>query len=318
MTTPIIEVNDLLKRFGSSEVLNHVNFSIERGESVGLLGENGAGKTTTMRILAGFLPPTSGSVRVNGHDSVYESLELRRCIGYLPEDVPLYPNMRVEEYLRYRARLKGVRRREVRAAVSKALDRVDLLKRRRSLIGTLSKGLRQRVGIADALVHSPPILILDEPTSGLDPAQRVDVRGLISELKGDHTILVSSHILPEVEGSCDRLIVLSAGTVAAESFIADLRVSSGPDRFIVELAGEPDAIAPVLDAIDDVVHHTMPATASGLHTFKLELRSESATRESVVRTIVEAGIGLHALRTDVDSLETIFLALSDGAKEEQS
>lgn len=315
MTTPIIEVNDLLKRFGTSEVLNHVNFTIREGESVGLLGENGAGKTTTMRILAGFIPPTSGSVRVAGYDSVFQSLDLRRCIGYLPENVPLYPHMRVAEYLRYRARLKGVSRRSADAAVSGAIARVDLTRRRRSIIRTLSKGLRQRVGIADALVHSPRILILDEPTSGLDPAQRVDVRNLITQLKGDHTILVSSHILPEVEGSCDRVIMLGGGTVVAESSIADLHKTSGHDRFVFSIIGDAEAITTMLGSMGSVKYTIASSGPADLHSFNIELSSDDMTREDVARAVVSAGFGLHELRSREASLESIFLDLTGRSKE---
>ncbi len=318
MTTPIIEVTDLLKRFGTSEVLNHVSFTIQEGESVGLLGENGAGKTTTLRILAGFLPPTSGTVQVAGHDAVFDGLELRRCIGYLPENVPLYPNMRVEEYLRYRARLKGVARRQAASAVTDAIGRVDLTARRRSIIRTLSKGLRQRVGIADAIVHSPRILILDEPTSGLDPAQRVDVRRLIARLKGEHTVLVSSHILPEVESSCDRVVVLKSGTVVAEGTINELRRGSNHDHFAVTVSGDSVAIFKLLDDIPGLEYKKMSATGEGRHSFAVELASGDVDREGVARALVGAGFGLHELHAEVDSLESIFLSLTQPSTEGHS
>lgn len=316
MTQPIIEVSNLLKRFGPLEVLNHISFSILEGESVGLLGENGAGKTTTMRILAGFLPPTSGTVLVAGHDTVYDSRAMRRSIGYLPENVPLYPSMRVEEYLNYRAKLKGVSCRDAKTATAKVLERVDLTRRRRSLIGTLSKGLKQRVGIADALVHSPPLLILDEPTSGLDPSQRVDVRNLIAELKGEHTILVSSHILNEVENSCDRVIVLSNGGVVAAGSIAELRGDTKSDCFQVTYQGDEASATAAIERLAGLTHKAASRTRDSLrHTLDIEISREGTNRGEVVKALTDAQISIHEVRSSDTSLEAVFLKLV-GQKEE--
>src|SRR6202035_197707 len=211
------------KYFGPVMAIDRVTFGVDKGEIVGFLGLNGAGKTTTMRILTTFLPATSGVARVAGHDVMTESLDVRRNIGYLPESVPLYPEMRVEEYLTYRAKLKDVERKERPKRIEEALDRCRLREVRRRLLGTLSKGYRQRVGLADALLHNPPLLILDEPTVGLDPSQIRETRSLIRELGREHTVLLSTHILSEVEMTCDQAIIINRGQVAAAGRLEDLR-----------------------------------------------------------------------------------------------
>src|SRR5713226_4354210 len=210
----MIHVEHLSKYFGPVMAVNDVSFDVDQGEIVGFLGPNGAGKTTTMRILTTYLPATSGIARVAGFDVMNESMEVRQNIGYLPESVPLYPEMRVEEYLNYRAKLKGVDRKQRPKRVDFCLDRCRLREVRRRLIGTLSKGYRQRVGLADAMVHDPAILILDEPTSGLDPMQIRETLALIKELGDNHTVLLSTHILPEVEASCERVIIIAGGRVS--------------------------------------------------------------------------------------------------------
>lgn len=219
----MIEVRQLFKKYGPLAALRDVSFDVGEGEVVGFLGPNGAGKSTTLRILAGFLGMTSGRVRIAGHDVIDEPLEARAAVGYMPEAVPLYPEMRVEEYLRFRAELKGVARRERAGAVDRAIDRARVGGVADSLIGHLSKGFRQRVGLADALVASPPILILDEPTAGLDPNQIREVRSLVRELGRRHTVLISTHILSEVEATCDRAIVIARGRLVAEGTLEALR-----------------------------------------------------------------------------------------------
>jgi ABC-2 type transport system ATP-binding protein len=223
----LIDATHVTKRYGPHVALDDVSFSIPRGEIVALLGPNGAGKTTTLRILSCFMPPTSGRVLVAGADTVRESDRARRSLGYLPERVPLYDDIRVEVYLRFRARLKGLRGPEVRAAVDASLSRTGLVARRMSWIGALSKGLRQRVGIADAIIHRPAVIILDEPTSGLDPDQRVSLRALVRELAGEHTVVVSTHILPEAEATCEHVLVIHRGRIRLS---APLRELQGPDR----------------------------------------------------------------------------------------
>ena len=226
----MISVAHLTRTFGPFVALDDVSFTIERGEVVGVLGPNGAGKTTTLRILAGYLPASSGSARVAGFDVLRESLEVRRRIGYLPESVPLYREHRVVEMLDFQGRLHGLSPSERKQRIPRVLERVGLADRARDLIGGLSRGLRQRVGLAVALLPEPEVLILDEPTSGLDPLQRIEVRGIVRDLAERHTILLSSHILPEVEAVCPRVIILHKGRVAAdgtrEALVAKLARSS--------------------------------------------------------------------------------------------
>ncbi len=218
----MIEVNGLTKRYGDLVAVDNVSFRVERGQILGFLGPNGAGKTSTMRMITGFMPPTSGSVRVDGFDTVDDSMEVRRRIGYLPESPPLYPDMTVTGYLRFVARLKGVRRSEVAAAVDHATAVCGLRDVGNRLSGHLSKGYRQRVGLAQALIHDPQVLVLDEPTIGLDPRQIIDIRKLIRTLGGERTIILSTHILPEVAQVCERVVIINDGTIAEEGMLADL------------------------------------------------------------------------------------------------
>jgi len=224
----MIEATNLSKRYGDITAVDGVSFSVERGEVVGFLGPNGAGKTTTMRMLTGFLPPTDGTARICGHDVFSEPLEARRSIGYLPESPPLYPEMTVHSYVDYVARIKDVPRRERRAKVERALERCGLAEVSRRVIGTLSKGFRQRVGLAQAIVHEPPVLILDEPTIGLDPIQIGEIRQLIAGLAGGdggearHTVILSTHILPEVEAICRRVVMINAGRKTVDAPLAEL------------------------------------------------------------------------------------------------
>lgn len=304
----MIKVQNLFKRYGLLEALRDVTFSIEPGESVGLLGENGAGKSTTMRILACFIPPSSGVIEVGGHDVVFESAAVRQRIGYLPENVPLYGGMRVEEYLRYRAKLKGVPARDVKEKVSRALGLVDLGGRRRSLIQTLSKGLRQRAGLADALVHEPELLILDEPTSGLDPSQRREVRKLIRSLGEGHTVLVSSHILPEIEATCDRAVVINRGRVVAQESIAAMKNIGERDRFRIVLRNGSDELAQSLGGLEGV--ELLTSSRDGqLMTLDLEAIDRRSGRASAVRRMVEGGADIHEVASKDVSLEEAFLRL---------
>jgi ABC-2 type transport system ATP-binding protein len=219
----MIHVENLTKYYGDYAAVRDVSFDVERGQVVGFLGPNGAGKSTTMRILTGYLNATSGSASVDGKDVFWNPIEARRRIGYLPESCPLYTEMRVEEYLRFRGGLKGLNRRETNTRLGYVLDRCWLRDVRRQLIGTLSKGYRQRVGLADALIANPPVLVLDEPTVGLDPSQIRETRKLIKELGNEHTVLLSTHVLPEVEVSCDHVILIYQGKVAAKGSLDSLR-----------------------------------------------------------------------------------------------
>ncbi len=224
----MIEVQDLSKRYGDVLAVDRVSFRVEKGEVVGFLGPNGAGKTTTMRILTGFMPPTDGTAAIAGHDIFEDSLAARRSVGYLPETPPLYPEMMVEAFVRYVARIKDVPRAQRREAVDRALERCGLADVRRRVIGTLSKGFRQRVGLAQAIVHDPPVLVLDEPTVGLDPLQIQEIRGLIAELsapsqgEAQHTVILSTHILTEVEAICRRVILINEGRKVVDAPLEEL------------------------------------------------------------------------------------------------
>jgi ABC-2 type transport system ATP-binding protein len=292
----LIEVSALTKRFGSFTALDAVSFEVRKGSVTGFLGLNGAGKTTTLRVVSCFLPPTSGAVRICGLDTVRDSLEVRRRIGYLPEMVPLYTELRVGEYLRFRARLKGMAARETGRAVEEAASRcrvADVIKRP---IGTLSKGYRQRVGLADAIVHSPEVLILDEPTSGLDPAQRVFVRELIGEIGRERTVFLSTHIIPEVEATCDAVVVIHRGRIRASSALADLRGSS---RFVVRWTGAdlPGA-------------ETTPSGERVLACPDRGAASEAAAK------VVRSGGKLLGLGAESDTLETVFTKMTSGSDAE--
>ena len=241
----MIHVSKLTKFYGDYKAIEDVSFDVARGQVVGFLGPNGAGKTTTMRILAGFLTATSGSASIDGLDVFWKPLEVRRKIGYLPESCPLYPEMRVTEYLRFRAGIKGLHGRDASKRIEYVLGRCWLTEVRRQLIGTLSKGFRQRVGLADTLLHNPTVLILDEPTAGLDPIQQRETRKLIHELGKEHTILHSTHILTEVEQTCERIIIIDRGRVAALGDLAELqRQHQNLEEFFVRLT-ERDAPATV-------------------------------------------------------------------------
>lgn len=304
-----IRVRNLFKRYGHFEVLKHINFAVEKGETVGLLGENGAGKTTTMRILSCFIPPTIGTVEVAGHEVVFASKKVRRSIGYMPESVPVYGAMRVGEYLDFRARLKGLKASDAKAGVDKSLSLVDLTARRRSLISTLSKGLRQRVGLADALVHDPSILILDEPTSGLDPAQRREVRKLIQSLRGERTVLLSSHILPEIESTCERVIVIHGGKVLAQQSISELKTRADVDNFTITGRGDLATCLEHLGTIETVSIQDSQDLGDGLIELSCQTTDKDKGRAHTVASLVGVNFGVHKVDGRDMSLEEVFLKL---------
>jgi ABC-2 type transport system ATP-binding protein len=258
----MISVQGLSKSYGQTEAVRDLSFTVNKGEVVGFLGPNGAGKSTTMRILSGYLPADTGEVRIAGFDVFTQSVKARSRIGYLPENVPLYPEMRVGEYLSYRAALKGVRSRRVAEKVEDALQLCGLPHVRRQLIGTLSKGYRQRVGLADALVNEPDILILDEPTIGLDPEQIREVRALIKGLATRHTILLSSHILSEVEMTCSRVLILNQGRILAADRVEDLESRFSQDgRVVAEIEASPEAIREAFRDLPEVASIEIQAAA---------------------------------------------------------
>jgi len=305
----MVKVEHLSKQYGVTRALDDISFEIERGETVGFLGPNGAGKTTTMRILTGYTPATSGRAWIAGHDVARRSLEARRCIGYMPEGVSPYPEMRVHEYLLYRARIKGVPRRERRRRVEEVLDRCRIRDVRRRLVGHLSKGYRQRVALADALVHDPPILILDEPTVGLDPNQIREVRQLIRTLGRDRTILLSTHILPEVEMVCGRVLILHEGRLVFGDTLDHIAASgAGGSRIVLEARADAGG-AERLRRLPGV--REVSADPVGDFTrFRVELASPLDLREAVARCAAEAGWLVRELRLERPTLEETFVRLT--------
>jgi ABC-2 type transport system ATP-binding protein len=304
----MISVQGLTKRYGRTEAINNLSFSVDKGEVVGFLGPNGAGKSTTMRILCGYLPADAGEVRVAGFDIFGDSVKARSRIGYMPENVPLYPEMRVSEYLSYRAALKGVRARQTAEKVEDALQLCGLSGVRRKLIGTLSKGYRQRVGLADALINEPDILILDEPTIGLDPGQIREVRELIRGLATRHTILISSHILSEVEMTCSRVLILDKGRIVASGTPAELRERAGlplSGSIRVELKAPPSEALEVLRAASHGGAVRIVGSEEGWTEFEI-VSGDQDPREELFRAVVAKGWTLRELSSQRSSLEEIF------------
>ncbi len=309
----MINVSHLTKRYAGVAAVDDISFEVARGEVVGFLGPNGAGKTTTMRVLAGYLPATGGEVRVAGRDVRTESLEVRRRIGYLPENCPLYPDMRVDEYLRFRAALKGVPARRVRLRVGEVKELCGLEGEGRRLIGHLSKGYRQRVGMADALVHEPELLILDEPTIGLDPNQIRQVRELVGRLADRHTILLSTHILPEVEMTCRRVLIIDHGRMLASDTTDELRRRlRGQARITLEVDAPPGDLFAALGAVPGVRAVEEGPVEGRWRTARLGCTGEVDPREEIHRLVVARGWALREMHRQRNSLEEIFVALTRG------
>ena len=282
---------------------------------VGFLGPNGAGKSTTLKVLTAYMPATRGRVRIAGMDVLSKSLEVRQKLGYLPESVPVYPEMRVEEFLRFRALLKGVPRRELKKRVEFALDRCGCLNMRRRIIDGLSKGYRQRVGLADAIIHDPPLLILDEPTSGLDPNQRAEVRKLIVELGENKTVMLSSHIIPEVEAVAERVIIIRTGQVVADGTPERLiQEHAGADQVEIEAAGDAGALVGALEGLADYEAHDVEKLPDGFSSFRIRFRSAGDHRAAVASAVASCGGQLRELTRPEGSLESIFrrLTLDEG------
>ncbi|RUL86473.1 ABC transporter ATP-binding protein [Tautonia sociabilis] len=309
----MIEVEHLSKRYGAVRAVEGVSFSVGRGEIVGLLGPNGAGKSTTMKILTTYLMPTSGRARLAGHDVLDEPLAVRRKVGYLPESVPLYPEMRVREFLRFRSRLKDVPGSRRRAAIDDAIQMTGLEDVAHRVVGNLSKGYKQRVGLADALLSDPDILILDEPTAGLDPIQIGEVRELIRELGKRHTILLSTHILPEVEIVCGRVVIIARGRIALDESLEKLKAGQAVE---VEVRGPSDAVRGVLETspgaggIRKLAVEGAAAGDPGVCAFEVRARDEQAVeelRELIARRVVQNGWALRRLDLSRSSLEERFV-----------
>lgn len=301
----MIEVESLNKFYGDLAAIHDVSFRVEKGEILGFLGPNAAGKTTTMRILTGYMPPTSGTVRVAGFDVFRDSLEVRKRIGYLPESVPLYRDMTVQAYLDYAASLRHVPKKA--KAIERVSEQCGIKDVGDTLIGRLSKGYRQRVGLAQALVHDPEVLILDEPTVGLDPRQIIEVRNLIKGLGGEHTIILSTHILPEVSQTCGRVLIINQGHIVAEDTPQGLTERlMGAERVRVVARGSQDGLAQRLEAIDSVVR--VDQTSDTEYEVLTELGMDR--RAQIAATVVNSGWDLLEIRTVGMSLEEIFLRLT--------
>jgi len=318
----VIRVSHLTKRYGAHTAVDDVSFEVGAGEVVGFLGPNGAGKSTTLRILAGFLGASAGTVTIAGHDVRVDSLEARRCVGYMPESVPLYPEMRVAEYLRFRAELKGVPRARRSAHVDDALRRAGVVDVANKTIGHLSKGYRQRVGLADALVAKPPIVVLDEPTAGLDPNQIRETRALVRELGREHTVLLSTHILSEVEACATRVLLMHKGKLLAEGATERIRAMRRPTAVDVTIHGDLSAAAAVLRGVDGVARVDPVASAADDRRERLRVTfgvagaaSEDADVEALatercVAALVANGVGVREVRAADGSLEDVFAALT--------
>ncbi|MBA2224764.1 MAG: ATP-binding cassette domain-containing protein [Thermogemmata sp.] len=304
MGAPAIQVENLTKNYGPVLAVDRVSFTVQPGELVGFLGPNGAGKSTCMRILTTWLPASSGYARLAGFDVMYESLEVRRRIGYLPESIPLYPEMRVREYLQYRARVKGVERSQRNIRIDYCMERCHIREVRNRLLGTLSKGYRQRVGLADALLADPPILILDEPTSGLDPVQIAETLSTIKQLGGKHTVLLSTHILSEVEKVCERVIIIDKGRIKLDESLR--RISERKPTYIVEVRGPREAASAVLRERNDLIVLSERGIESDLTAFELQSRDGKDPRETLARQIIERGWNLRRLDVQRVSLEALF------------
>lgn len=313
----MIEVEGLTKYYGPKMAISQVTFQVEKGEILGLLGPNAAGKTTTMRILTCYMPATSGSARVAGYDVFEDSLEVRRHIGYLPENPPLYNDMTVTQFLDFVGKIKGVDGRQRKRKVWEIMDLSHVHEVKDSLIGKLSKGYRQRVGLAQALVHDPEVIILDEPTIGLDPQQIIQVRELIKSLGGRHTVILSSHILPEVSQTCQRVVIINEGQVVAEDTPENLTGQlKGAERLFLKVAGPVQEVSQKIRNLPGVTELTLEGSLrEGEYDFYVESQLNRDVRRELAATIVGEGWGLMEMRPVGMSLEEVFLHLTTREEE---
>ncbi|MDJ0661896.1 MAG: ABC transporter ATP-binding protein [Crocosphaera sp.] len=307
----MIEVEHLSKIYGATAAIEDVDFSVEKGEILGFLGPNGAGKTTTMRILSGYIPATTGTAKIAGYDVHEQSLDVRRNIGYLPETPPLYPDMTVEGFLHFVARIKGVAAGDRNSRVNWSMERCQLEDKRKVLIRKLSKGYKQRVGIAQAIVHDPPVIILDEPTVGLDPKQIIEVRNLIKSLAGEHTILLSTHILPEVSMTCDRVTIINGGKVVAtdtpENLMSHLTAKGG---YEIEIEGDIFSLESALKNLPGITQLEIKSNShTKRHTLYLTIDSEQEIGNHLASLIVNQGLDLYEMKRTRVTLEEVFLNL---------
>ena len=313
----MIEVDHLTKRFGAVKAVDNITFQVEKGEILGFLGPNGAGKTTTMRVLTGFMPATEGTARICGFDVFEKPLEVKRRIGYLPENPPLYTEMTVDGYLDFVAKIKGVDSKEQKKRIAQAKDRVSISEYSRTLVKNLSKGYKQRLGLAQALIHDPEVLILDEPTIGLDPNQIIEVRQLIKSLSGNHTIILSTHILPEVSMTCQRVVIIAQGRIAAVDTPENLtRQLQGVEKVRLEVRGPESVVKDKIKEIEGILKiDSQRLEGDEACSFIVETELKKDIRAKIAKKIVENGYDLLELRTVGMSLEDVFLQLT--MKEEE-
>jgi ABC-2 type transport system ATP-binding protein len=312
----MIKVDGLSKRYARTTAVDNISFEVKKGEIVGFLGPNGAGKTTTMRVLTCFLPPSSGSANVAGFDVVEQPMEVKRRIGYLPETPPLYPEMEVREYLTFVGKLKGLPPGDIKRRVQEVSERCAVADVSEKLISKLSKGYRQRVGLAQAIIHNPDVLILDEPTSGLDPKQILDTRSLIKSLAGDHTIILSTHILPEVEQTCEHVIIINKGKLVATDTVQNLTNRlRGSEAVAVEVEGrngnlDTGTVQQRMEQVPGVSRVVYKESKGGRHVYEVESLQGQSIRPELARSVVESGWNLNELRSVSLSLEEVFLSLT--------
>jgi ABC-2 type transport system ATP-binding protein len=324
----MISVKELTKKYSGNLAVDHISFEVQKGEVVGFLGPNGAGKTTTMRMLTCFLPPSEGTATVAGFDVLEKPLEVKKRIGYLPETPPLYPEMDTEEYLKFVGRVKGLSKSELLERVDYVCERCSIGEVKKKLLGKLSKGYRQRVGLAQAIIHNPDVLILDEPTAGLDPKQINETRELIRSLAGDHTIVLSTHILPEVEQTCEKVIIINKGKLITTDSVENLQARArGAEAVVIEVANrngvlDAQAVITRLEKVAGVSRVLSRMSHDNRAVFEVESQPNLSVRADLARAVVESGWDLNELRSAAMSLEEVFLQLTQDqsaqAAEEES
>lgn len=312
----MINVHQLTKRYARTIAVDHISFAVDKGQIVGFLGPNGAGKTTTMRMLTCFLPPSSGTATVAGFDVLEQPLEVKKRIGYLPETPPIYPEMATAEYLQFVGKLKGLSGSELDKRIDYVCGRCAVADVKTKLLGKLSKGYRQRVGLAQAIIHNPDVLILDEPTAGLDPKQINETRDLIKDLAGEHTIILSTHILPEVEQTCQQVLIINQGKLVATDSVRNLQARArGAESVLVEVAGrnrnlDSLIVQKKLEQVAGVTRVVCKQQLDSQAVFEVESKKGSFVRGDVARAVVESGWDLNELRPAAMSLEEVFLQLT--------
>ncbi|MFH1612955.1 MAG: ABC transporter ATP-binding protein [bacterium] len=306
----MIEVKNLTKRYNKFSAVKNISFKIAKGEIVGFLGPNGAGKTTTMKIISCFMPCTEGEVVIDGLNISEDSFEIRKKIGYLPENIPLYPEISIQDYLKFIGKIKGVDNKKINSRIEEVMSICGIIDVRKKLCGRLSKGYKQRVGFAQAIIHNPPILILDEPTIGLDPKQIIEMRNLIKSLAGTHTIILSTHILPEVSMTCDRVIIINEGSIAAidtpENLTSQLNISS---QIFIQIKGDEDKVKEIFKTIPEISMVELKDKSNEKLSFIIDCVKGVDIRDKIVKKLVEENISIFEIKYMDVSLEEIFLKI---------